>query len=368
MNSSELSKEEQEWSLHELIEQEPAKRKGLVQWWFDLSAIPDAPSNASFRRRELARKSRLLSTIIFFLLLVFFFFIPGCLLVPNHYIIYADLGMLVVCVAAIFANRAQKIYVAGLLLTVAFELALTMVIFTTLPLDEPSLQQYELFVFGELLCVSLLNPESVFIAMLYNIGIITTSLLWQPQTAMLAHDLQTQFIPILLRATSVQFLVASISYLWVKSSTRAIARADRVEMIAKLEHELAQQKQHLEEGINRILETHVAVANGNLSARAPHTHDNDLWQIAQALNTLLVRLQRAVLAENDLRRVESALATTVNIIQTTDPQQQLHLSLTQTKVDPLIVALQGKTIASNTPTYFGQRPAQFPNGKQFDNN
>ena len=71
MNSTELSKEEQAWSLHELIGQEPVKKKGLAQWWFNLTAVPEAPSNASFRRRELARKSRLISSITFFLLLIF---------------------------------------------------------------------------------------------------------------------------------------------------------------------------------------------------------------------------------------------------------------------------------------------------------
>jgi hypothetical protein len=369
MNSTELPKAEQEWSLHELIGQEPGKKKGLIQWWFNLTAIPDAPSDASFWRRELARKSHLISAITFFLLLIFTTFIPGCLIVPNHYILYVDLGMIIVCVAAIFANRAQQIYLAGALLTIAFELALTVVIFTTMPLDEPSIQQYELFVFGELLCVSLLNPSSVFLTMLYNIGIITVSLLWQTQTAILSHDLQTQFLAIWLRPVAVQFLVASVTYLWVKSSIRAIERADRAEMIAKLEHEIAEQKQHLEEGIKRIMETHVEIANGNLSVRAPLTQDNDLWQIAQALNTLLVRLQRAVLAEKALQRVESAIASTVSSIQKTDPQQSLQLSLTQTEIDPLIVALQGKTVASGATVFFGQKSPQPPvRGKHYDVN
>lgn len=241
-----------------------------------------------------------------------------------------------------------------------------MVIFTTQPLDEPSIQQYELYVFGKLLCVSLLAPRSVFLMMACNIAVITASLLWQPHTAILAHDLKTQFIPILVRPVGVQLLVAFVSYLWVKGTIKAIARADRAETVAKLEHELAEQKQKLEEGIQQILQTHVAVANGHLDARAPFTQDNVLWQIARALNTLLVRLQRASQAEKQLQRVEQAVSVTVNAVQLAEQMNQIpRLSFTRTEIDPLIMVLQGKTLAY-TPPPFVQRPPQPPNAVPSD--
>lgn len=346
----------QKWSPNEVVEQKRERRIGPVQWWYNLTSIPDPPASASFLRRDAARKSRMLSTLIFWLLVTFILFLPGCFALPNHYVIYADIGMMVFCTVALLCNKASKPQLAGILLTVAFEAALTMVIFTTQPLDEPSIQQYELYVFGELLCVSLLAPASVFVVMAYNIGIIVGSLLWQPHTTILNFDLQAQFFPILLRPIGVQLMVAGVAYLWVKSTSNAVARADRAEMVARLEHELGEQKHALEQGIAQILQTHVEVANGNLKARAPLTQENVLWQVARALNTLLIRLQRAVQAEKELQRVEQAVSTTVNTIQLADQANEMpRLSLTQTEIDPLIVALQGRKIAY-APRSFVQTP------------
>src|SRR5581483_712125 len=70
-----------------------------------------------------------------------------------------------------------------------------------------------------------------------------------------------------------------------------------------------------------------------------------LWQVAKALNTLLVRFQRAVLAERRLALVDRAVVYYVQSIQQAERQQQLPiLPLARTNIDPLIVALQGKTI------------------------
>lgn len=333
-----------------LEEPENRQRAGLIQWWYRQTSIPEPDVTASLTQREAARKSHFLATIVFWLLFSFTLFIPGCFVVPNHYIIYADLGMIGACLIAIYCNRIRKPDVAGLLLTIGFELALTAIIFTTRPYDEPSIQQYELFVFGELLGVSLLTPKSVFLVMVYNIAIIAISLFLppslQPRTASLIQDLQTQLIPILVRPVAIQVLVASVCWLWAHSAAQAIKRADRAEMIARLEHELSKQKQELEEGIQQILHTHVEVANGNLKARAPLNQENVLWQIARALNTLLVRLQRASQSEVRLQQVERAVNWTVQTIQYAEHiNQETRISLTQTEIDPLIAALQGKTIA-----------------------
>jgi hypothetical protein len=355
--SSKLAIAKKGLALKEAGNHEAQKRKGLIAWWYELTALPDAPANATFAQREIVRRSYLLSTIVFWLLFTFILLIPCCLALPNHYVIFADLGMVIVCGIALWFNRAGRPESAGLLLTVSFELALTMVIFTTQPLDEPSIQQYELYVFGELLCVSLLNPGYVFLIMICNIALITASLLSQPHIAILAYNLKLQFIPILLIPVGVQLLVAFVSYLWVKWTMQAIAQDDRAERIVQLEHELAEQKQNLEEGIRQILQAHVAVANGSLDARVPLTQDNVLWQIARALNPLLLRLQRASQAEKRLQRVIHAVNATVNSIQHAEQMKQMpSISLTRTEIDPLIVALQGKTLAYTPPPFMQQSP------------
>lgn len=354
----------QRWSPDDLIEQ-PEHSNNLVQWWYSQTSIPEVPANASFIKREASRKSHLLSTIIFWLFIMFILFIPACFVVPNHYIIFVDAGMLVICFIAVLLNRAQQPGAASVLLTIGFELALTAVIFTTLPLDEPSIQQYELFVFGELLGVSLLTPGSVFVIMLYNIGIISASLFLQPHTAILTQDLQTQWVAILVRPVGVQLLVAFVSWLWVRSAFQAIKRADRAEMIAKLEEQLETERRTLDEGIKLILDTHVAVANGDLSVRAPLTQNNVLWQIARSLNMLLDRLQRASRAERELQRVTQAINSTVQTIQhAAQSNQTLSLPLTQVpEIDPLIVEIQGKTF-SYAPSIFGIRASHIPDETQ----
>src|SRR2546422_166845 len=128
--------------------------------WYRLTSIPEPVGQTTPAAYELARRSRLLSTIVFSLLLIFIVFIPACLALPNPYVIVVDIGMMPFCIVALILNRARHPYLAGVLLVVSFEAALVLVILTTHPFDEPSIQQYELFVFGELLAVSLLNARS----------------------------------------------------------------------------------------------------------------------------------------------------------------------------------------------------------------
>jgi len=117
-------------------------------------------------------------------------------------------------------------------------------------------------------------------------------------TPELAHLLKTDASRIFSYPIILQVIVAIVTYLWVSSANKAIQRADRAEEIAALERreiELQQreieQKQQLDTGIQQILQTHVQVANGNFTARAPLGRENILWQIAYSLNNLLARLQ-----------------------------------------------------------------------------
>jgi hypothetical protein len=322
------------------------RRNSPFQRWYDLTAIPDVPLQASFFHREAARKSRLFSTVLFFFTVVIIVFLPCCLLLPNHYDFWIDAVLIVLSFVALGLNREGMTVVAGMLVVIAFQVALTVIIFTTTPFDETSIQIYDLFIMTELLAVSLLPSRCVFLVAIANSGVILGSLLYEPHTFVLVHDLQTQFIPIMIRPIALQFIVAGVAYVWVTSMSEAIVRADRAETVASLEHALLEQKRDLELGIQQILQTHVIIANGNLSARAPLSHDNVLWQIARALNTLLTRFQRAVAAEKELQRMEQAVHISVNAVQQAESRDQLPcLPFTQTSLDPLIAALQGKTLS-----------------------
>jgi hypothetical protein len=109
------------------------------------------------------------------------------------------------------------------------------------------------------------------------------------------------------RPILIQIGGALLSFVAVRSTDEAIRRADRAEEVAQLEHAFAEQRRQLEIGAQQILETHVRIANGDYTARAPLTQDNVLWQIAASLNNLLTRLQRSGQAEHQLRRTEDEL-------------------------------------------------------------
>lgn len=366
-SSPETPRPQIDWSPDEVVKQKEKHKGTLVQWWYATTSTQEVTSNASFVKREAARKSQLLSTVLFYYSIVVVVFLPCCLFLSHPTITWADGGLILSAIVALILNRNGFTLSSALVVVIMFELMLTVALLITTPLDGPSIQLYDLYIIAELLAVSLLPVRNVFIFAVFNSLVILASLLYQPHTHFLNLDLQTQLIPTLIRPIALQFLVAGVSYVWVYSTTRAIARADRAEMIATLEHALGDQKKDLEDGIEKILQTHVAIANGNLNARAPLTQDNALWQIARALNTLLVRLQRAVQAERELQRVEQAITTSVRTVQQAEQQQQApQIPFTQTAIDPLIAVVQGKTIAYIQPpnVQASRMYAQFPSENQ----
>lgn len=317
----------------------------LIRYWNDLTALPEALSDADFSTREMVRKSRLTSNVLFFFLVMVIALLPACFIAPYPSYFWLDLGLVVTCLLALVLNKLGYTLAAGLLVNCAGFMTLTIALFLTIPFDETTLQGYDMYVIAELLAVSLLPIRSIFIVAIISTICIIGTLFYIPHTAVLDKDLQTRFWIIIARPTGILFLVAGVAYILSSTMATAIKRAGRAELIAQLEHSLAEQRHELAKGVEQILATHVAVANGDLTARAPLTQDNRLWQVAKALNTLLVRFQRAVLAERRLALVDRAVARYVQSIQQAEQQQQLPLlPLARTNIDPLIVALQGKTI------------------------
>lgn len=330
-----------------LLPDEPEGKSSnlLIQYWNSLTAIPEASPEADFAIRERSRRSRLASNVLFFFLVMVLALLPACFLAPYPSYFWLDLGLAISCVIALWLNSKGYTLAAGILVNVAGFTALTAALFSTVPFDETTLQGYDMYVMVELLAVSLLPIRSVFLVAAVSTCCIIATLLCMPHTVVLDRDLQTRLLIIIARPIGTLFVVAGVAYILSSTMTTAIKRAGRAEHIAQLEHSLAEQTRELEVGIEQILRTHVAIANGDLSARAPLTQDNTLWQIASALNTLLVRFKRAVLAERNLKRVDQAVAYYVRRIQEAEQLHQVPtLPITHTNIDPLIVVLQGKTI------------------------
>jgi hypothetical protein len=212
---------------------------------------------------------------------------------------------------------------------------------------------YDLLVIVELFAASLLPSSYIIVAALLNIGFMSGELFLQKSVAGLATPalqtyLHTQFYAALARPISLQIIVGVVIFLWVRSTTLAIARADRAEMIAKLEHDLAEQKEQLEVGIQQLLQTHTEVANGNFDARTPMTRENSLWPLANALNILLTRFQRASKAEQELQRFQQILPSLVSAIQTAEQRHAPlpYFTRTSTILDPLLLSLSGKKLTT----------------------
>lgn len=321
------------------------KKSGLMQRWNALTAIPEPPPTANFAAREAARRSQMTSNVLFFFTLMVVFLLPACYISPYPTYFWLDLGLAIACIAALMLNRNGYTLAAGVLVNLAGFTALTVAIFSTVPFDETTLQGYDMYVIVELLAVALLPVRSVFLVLVCCVACIIGTLLYMPHTAVLDKDLHDRLLIIVARPIGTLLLVAGVAFILSSTMANAIKRVGQAEMIAKLEHEMAGQKQSLEEGVQQILQVHVEISNGNLNARAPLSQNNILWQISSALNNMLVRYQRAARAERELQRVEQAVIYYVSCIEQGERYQQAPiLPLGQTSIDPLIVALQNKTV------------------------
>jgi hypothetical protein len=347
------------WSPPEMIEPEPRKDKRLIQLWNTLTTLPEAPSDADLAQREAVRRSRLTSSVLFFFIVMVVALLPACYIAPGHSYFWLDLALAVASIFALALNRQGYTLAAGILVNLAGFSILTIVLFTTIPFDETTLQGYDMYVIVELLAVSLLPMRSIFLVAITATICIIGTLVYMPHTAVLDTDLHDRLLIVIARPVGTLFLAAGVTYILASTMAKAIERAGRAELIAQFQRKFAEQehalveeqKRELDVGIGQILHTHVAVANGNLHARAPLTRDNMLWQIAVALNNLLVRFQRAARAEAELQRADQAVTYCVNCIQRGEQDQRVPaLLLTHTHIDPLIAALQGKALGQTGPS------------------
>lgn len=339
---------------------------GLIQRWNALTSLPEAPIGASFERREIVRKSRLTSYVIFFFTVMVVALLPVCYLSPYPSYFWLDLGLTGACITGLALNGKGFTQTAGIFVTSAAFIVLTSALFSTIPFDETTLQGYDMYIIVEMLAVSLLPARSVFGFLALSIISILLTFFTMKHSVALDIDIRTRLLIILARPIGTLFLGSSVAYILATHLTQAIRLVQQVEEIAKLEeaersYELAKRSEALRYDIQQILATHIAVANGNHNARAPLAKDNVLWQIAQSLNTLLVRYQRAAQGEQQLQEMNRAIADYITIIQRAKQEQKPPaLPLRRTPVDPFIVELQGVTVGLIRPSTLGTSLRQAP--------
>ncbi|HEY5004444.1 MAG TPA: hypothetical protein VII61_14880 [Ktedonobacteraceae bacterium] len=274
------------------------ENKGL-RWWYRLTSPSEPERSAPFKEQERFRRGRTGSQIILGLYLLLIISVPAGFIGTNKYLIPIVIGSTVTLFVAMLLNRAGKVSFAGILVVLTF-IAFPILNIVTTPggLSMEVLPLFGLLILPLLVAVSFLPPWWVFIVVLGNCAFTLFSLNFLPRTAELDAILAIAFIGIVTPIILSQVIVSVVAYAWVQGTTQALIRADYAEEVARLEHDLgqqaqlvAQQKMLLEGSIKAIVETHMRVANGDYTARAPLADKNILWQISGPLNNLLARSQ-----------------------------------------------------------------------------
>lgn len=277
--------------------------RGMWGWWIRLTTPTMRPEMLDDRRtREHQRRAELTSIVAPFVLLSTSLLIQQALVDPI-----TAVGIIASClmmVSALVLNRLGAQVPAALLLVLGIDLPVEWtLILAHGGLGAAWLPAFDLFVIPLIAAGFLLSRRYIPVIVALHIAVILGDYYFLPKNADLAPLIQTWGTGVVFqRAIIIQVLGGVLGFVAARSVDQAIARADRAEDLAAMEHQLAEQKQQLDEGIRKILETHVRVANGDFNARAPLNPDNVLFQIASSLNNLLNRLGRASQAEHVLQR------------------------------------------------------------------
>lgn len=305
-----------------VVVQRVDRMERLLGWWYRFTTPPRSPSNASFVKREIDRKARLLSTILFFYSLIEFLFFLGSAITSPDTIFSALVGYIAI-VASLVLCRSGRVTVGGWVLVGWIEAGLAFAIIAMKPLTLLDIPLYDTFIIGELFAVSLLPLPSVFVVAAANSLFMIFDLFYESRSHDLAIVLNNDVIStILVRPIALQIIVAGVTCIWVYSASRAVERANRAEMVATLEHVVAEQratieqeKQELEASIQQLIQLHIDAANGQLAARIPYPPAKVLWPLVGVINSLWMRLRNFQQVEREYERLKQAITMYNELLQ-----------------------------------------------------
>jgi len=283
---------------------------GVLGWWYRYFAPAEPPATASLAQRERARRGRMASIAVLMVILFVLTIVPQGLANKSFMQVIVALVGIGVCFFALFLNRRGFVELAGVLTLIMWYSGQ---VFTLLTLSggltASSLTLLDFTVLPDILVLAFFSANSLFLIVCINIAITSAIVVYGPHdatiTSLLYHDPQQVFANVYI----LQLLTAAALYLWARSTELALKRADRAEEIAALEkrenerqQRALEQKRKLDAGVQQLLQTLVAAANGDLKARVPLGQDHVLWQISVALNNLIARLQSSTLGERTLQK------------------------------------------------------------------
>lgn len=278
----------------------PHQKSTVLRWWYYLASPSEPEENATLKEMERFRRGRTGSQIILAFYVLLIVAIPAGFVGTNIYLIPIVIASALALILGTILNRLGYVNFAGTIVVLTFVgFPVANIVGNPDGLSMLTLPLYGLLVLPLLGVISFLPPWWVFVMAVVNSLFTVASLMYLPRTAELSAILSIAYAGVLAPIILSQFIVSIVAYAWVRSSNQASVRADQAEELARLEHDLAvqaevaaQRQQQLEASIQKIVMTHIRVANGDLDARIPLTEDNVLWQISGSLNTLLARAQR----------------------------------------------------------------------------
>lgn len=278
----------------------------------DSSRSQDTESlvSTNFSQREMLRHKRLASITIPIFMLFLLTLLPQAVANTNLMPTIALAIELGVCLVAFFLNRKGLVRLSGILtLTTAYAGGTFTMLYYPGGLTESDLYLLGLTIIPNVLALAFFSAKSLLPIVCLNAIQVWAVLTHGPHDRAITNLLQTAPLQTFFNIYTLQLIIATALYFWASSTEQALARADQAEEIAlfkRQEQEWQMQelekKHRLDHGIQQILQTHVAVANGDLNARAPLLRDHELWQVAGALNNLIARLQSLSQAEHALRQ------------------------------------------------------------------
>ena len=346
VSSSPTGEGQELWQTTEVVGQEPGPGR-FFQWWYALTAPPPMADSGNFVMRDAERKARSTSSVALFFLCVLLLFLPACFFMGMA-IVVADSIAMVGTIIGLVVNRLGQTSAAGVVVVVGAEIALATAILLIGPMHPVDIQLYDLYALIILLAASLLPYRFIFLFAAAHATFIVVEMLIHPAQPALAQDLQiqAQLLPAIVRSVGLQMLGSTVAFVWVRNATRAAERANRAEMVATLEHIIAEErsstereKQELEESIQQLIQMQMAATKGQMASQLPYPPAKILWPLVGAMNLLWSRLQRAQQIEREHQHLQQVILSYTRLVQK-EGQGSFPLVQTGTVLDQLILAAQ----------------------------
>jgi hypothetical protein len=284
-----------------------------ANWWLRRTSWGwDQPAGAPLARRELARRSRLASWLILGLLVGVAILSPLGLqdLRARATLAVWAVGLL----GAAALNRRGRVTLAGLVLVVLFSGGLLFAnLESPIGLTMGELPNFDAYVIPVVIAATVLPRVSTFLVAGANTLLIVGNYLLQPHNANIARDAAlyssaaVQTVSLLVRPIALQVVLAVVAYLWVRGAEDAIARADRAEEVALLEHRERDRVFALEEGVRYMHQALSEWLAGDVRHRIPAMPVAILEQVRRDLNAFIERFGPTRQAPLQLRQLQEAL-------------------------------------------------------------